>query len=195
MVARPNREWLSVDDYLTLDRSSREARYEYVDGVAYLLAGGTPQHSMISLNFASELNRQLRQCKDRCRAYQSDARVQLSATRYVYPDITVTCDDRDLTAGDNLRFPRVLIEVLSSGTENYDRSEKSDMYRACASVQEIILVRTARHVVETYRRTSDNQWLLQIYGPDDLVELTSLNLQIAVATIYEDVVLPGDAAE
>lgn len=195
MVARPNREWLSVDDYLTLDRSSREARYEYVDGVAYLLAGGTPQHSMISLNFASELNRQLRQRKDRCRAYQSDARVQLSATRYVYPDITVTCDDRDLTAGDNLRFPRVLIEVLSPGTENYDRSEKSDMYRACASVQEIILVRTARRVVETYRRTSDNQWLLQIYGPDDLVELTSLNLQIAVATIYEDVVLPGDAAE
>lgn len=195
MVAWPNREWLNVEDYLILDRNSREARYEYIDGLAYLLAGGTPQHSMISLNFASELNRQLRQRGERCRAYQSDARVRLSETRYVYPDVTVTCEGRDLTAEDSLRSPRVIIEVLSPGTESYDRSEKSDLYRACTSVEEIVLVRTSRRVVETYRRTPDNQWLLHIYRSDDEIELASLNLCIPIATIYEDVILPGDSLQ
>ncbi len=31
---------MSVEDYLTLDRTSVEARYEYIDGYVYMLAGG-----------------------------------------------------------------------------------------------------------------------------------------------------------
>ncbi len=38
MVAEPDRLMMSVEDYLTLDRSSVEVRYEYVDGYVYMLA-------------------------------------------------------------------------------------------------------------------------------------------------------------
>lgn len=40
---------MRVEDYLALDRSS-EVRHEFIDGYAYLLAGGTADHSTISFN-------------------------------------------------------------------------------------------------------------------------------------------------
>ena len=84
------------------------------------------------------------------------------------------------------------MEVLSPGTEERDRNDKFDCYRACASIQEVVLVRTSRQVVEVYRRTVDNKWLLQLYGPEDEVEFVSLELHIPVSKIYEDVEFPTD---
>jgi Uma2 family endonuclease len=192
MVAGPNRGWMSVGDYLTLDQHSPGVRYEYIDGYVYLMAGGTPQHGLIIGNIQGELNRQLRQRGSPCRAYPSDVRWQLSETRYLYPDVSVTCEERDRKAKDGLRFPRLVVEVLSPGTEERDRNDKFDCYRACASIQEVVLVRTSRQVVEVYRRTVDNKWLLQLYGPEDEVECVSLEVQIPVSIIYEDVEFPTD---
>jgi Uma2 family endonuclease len=182
---------MSVGQYLELDRSSSDVRYEYIDGYVYMMSGGTPQHALTIGNFQAELNRQFRQRRDACRAYPADARVWLSEERYVHPDVVVTCDEHDLVATDSLRSPRLVVEVLSPGTEKKDRSEKFDWYRACPSIQEIVLVRTEHQLVEVYRRrTEDRQWLLQIYGPGEEVELTSLDLQIPMDVIYQEVTFP-----
>lgn len=186
MVAQPNRGWMSVKDYLALDENSPGSRYEYIDGYIYLMAGGTAQHGLIIGNIQGELNRQFRQRGSPCRAYPSDVRWQLSETRYLLPDVSVSCEERDRKAKDGLRSPRLVVEVLSPSTEERDRNEKFDCYRACASIQEVILVRTSRQIVEVYRRTNGNKWLLQLYGPEDEVECLSLDVQIPVSTIYED---------
>src|SRR5713226_8903147 len=193
MVARPNRGWMSVGDYLTLDQNSPDVRYEYIDGYVYLMAGGTPQHGLIIGNIQGELNRQFRRHRSPCRAYPSDVRWQLSETRYLFPDVSVTCEESDQKAKDGLRFPRLVVEVLSPSTEERDRNEKFDCYRACASIQEVVLVRTARQVVEVYRRTVDDKWLLQLYGPEDEVEFVSLGVNIPASIIYEDVEFSTDA--
>ena len=39
--------WMSVEEYLQLDRSSIETRYEYIDGYVSMLAGGTLDHATI----------------------------------------------------------------------------------------------------------------------------------------------------
>ena len=192
MVAQPNRRWMSVEDYLTLDKNSPGTRYEYIDGYVYLMAGGTPQHGLIMGNIQGELNRQFRQRGSSCRAYPSDVKWQLSETRYLFPDVSVTCEERDRKAKDGLRFPLLVVEVLSPGTEERDRNDKFDCYRACASIQEVVLVRTARQVVEVYRMTVDNKWLLQLYGPEDEVEFVSLEVHIPASIIYEDVEFPTD---
>ncbi|HLQ30272.1 MAG TPA: Uma2 family endonuclease [Ktedonobacteraceae bacterium] len=192
MVAQPNRRWMSVEDYLTLDKNSPGTRYEYIDGYVYLMAGGTPQHGLIMGNIQGELNRQFRQRGSSCRAYPSDVKWQLSETRYLFPDVSVTCEERDRKAKDGLRFPLLVVEVLSPGTEERDRNDKFDCYRACASIQEVVLVRTARQVVEVYRRTVDNKWLLQLYGPEDEVEFVSLEVHIPASIIFEDVEFPTD---
>src|SRR5207342_470144 len=93
VVAEPDRLMMSVEDYLTLDRTSTEARYEYVDGYVYMLAGVTADHSTISINLTSILHSLLR--GNPCRVYNSDLKVRLSQRRIVYPDATVSCDQRD----------------------------------------------------------------------------------------------------
>ncbi len=188
MVGQPGRTHMSVEEYLELDRNSSDARYEYADGYAYLMSGGTPQHALIIGNFQGELSRQLRQQRKPCRAYPADATVKLSETRYVHPDVVVTCDEQDLASTSVLRSPLLVVEVLSPGTERKDRAEKFDWYRACSSIQEIVLVRTEHQLVEVYRRRSaERQWLLQIYGPGENIELKSLDLEVSMERIYEEI--------
>ena len=76
MVAQPHRTLMSVEDYLTLDRDSVDTRYEYIDGYAYMMSGGTLNHSTISINVTSLFRNLLRDSS--CRVYNSDARVRLS---------------------------------------------------------------------------------------------------------------------
>ena len=44
-MALPRSSSISVAEYLQLDRSSIEARYEYIDGHVTMLAGGTLDHA------------------------------------------------------------------------------------------------------------------------------------------------------
>jgi Uma2 family endonuclease len=191
MVARPEKIPMSVEEYLELDRSSSDIRYEYADGYAYMMSGGTPQHALIIGNFQGELSRQFRQRLNRCRAYPLDVTVWLDEEIYVHPDVVVTCDEQDLASMDSLRSPRLVVEVLSPSTEKRDRGAKFDWYRACSSIQEIVFVRTEHPLIEVYRQQSTRQqWLLQFYGPGEDVELISLNMSVAVNAIYRRVAFP-----
>jgi Uma2 family endonuclease len=193
MVAEPDRLMMSVEDYLTLDRTSVEARYEYLDGYVYMLAGGTADHSSISINLTSLLHNLLR--SSHCRVYNSDLKVRLSQKRYVYPDASVSCDQRDRGSTDTVQFPRLIVEVLSSSTEAYDRGRKFAYYRACPTIQEYVLIDTQRQGVEVYRRQSDTLWTLHPCGPGDQVELASLSLSFSIAALYENVELPEDTPD
>lgn len=59
-------------------------------------------------------------------------------------------------------------------------------------MQEYVLVDTQRQAVEVYRRQADTLWTLHPFGPDDQVELASLNLSFPIEALYEDVTLPED---
>ncbi len=190
MVAEPDRLMMSIEDYLTLDRSSFETRYEYIDGYVYMLAGGTADHSSISINLTSLLHNLLR--NSHCRVYNSDLKVRLSHNRYVYPDASVSCDQRDRGSTDTVQYPRLIVEVLSSSTEAYDRGRKFAYYRACPTVQEYVLIDTQNQAVEVYRRQSDTLWTLHPYGPGDQLEFASLSLNFPIAALYEGITLQED---
>jgi Uma2 family endonuclease len=193
MVAERHHTPMSVEDYLTLDRNSREVRYEFIDGRAYLLAGGTANHSIIGVNVISTIHSLLRDSP--CRIYNSDLRVRLSETRYVYPDATVSCDERDRGQVDTIESPRLAVEVLSPSTEAYDRGRKFEYYRGCPTMQEYVLVDTERQAIEVYRRETDALWTLHPFGPEDEVELASLDVRFPIAAAYRDVVFLEDTPE
>jgi Uma2 family endonuclease len=183
MPALPNHPTMSVEEYLQLDRSSREARYEYIDGTVRLLAGGTADHATICVNLTSLLHSALR--GKECRVYNSDLRVRLSKTRYVFPDLSVSCDPQDRGQTDMLVSPRLIVEVLSPSTEAYDRGRKFAFYRACPTIQEYLLVDAQRQAIEIYRREEARGWTLHTFGPEDEVVLESINVRLAFAAIYE----------
>ena len=84
---------MSVEDYLILSRNSKDTRYEYLDGDLRMLAGGSPDHSIIIANLTATIKGPLK--GSQCRVYNSDVQLKLSEKRYVFPDITISCDERD----------------------------------------------------------------------------------------------------
>jgi Uma2 family endonuclease len=181
---------LTADEYLAWERTNQE-RHEYIDGRITPMSGGTADHSALSVNVTSTLHALLR--RGACRVYNSDMRVQLSATRYVYPDASVSCDPRDRGQIDELHFPCLIVEVLSPTTEAHDRGEKFGFYRACPTIKDYVLVNASRAEIEAYRRAG-SFWALTTFGPEDEVELASLGVRLPVAEVYDGIDLAGNGS-
>jgi Uma2 family endonuclease len=172
---------MDVEDYLILDNNSKTARYEYLDGELRMLAGGSTYHSMLIMNLGSTIHQLLGDGP--CSVYNSDMRLQLSESRYVYPDIAVSCDPRDQELGDTIHYPRVVVEVLSPSTESNDRGKKSLYYRECSTVQEYVIVDSLCIMIEVYHR-DDGKWTITTFGPGSEVRLESLGIQFPIDSIY-----------
>ena len=185
MVAHPTPPPMPVEEYLELEENST-VKHEYIDGHVYAMAGGTVDHGVIAVNVLSLLRPRLR--GGPCRVYNSDVKVRLAPRRYVYPDVSVGCDPRDRVDGRArfIRYPRVIIEVLSPSTARYDRGDKFTMYRALESLAAYVLVDTERIEIEVWTRHSATDWGQRLYGPDDAVDIAPLGFNAPVAAFYED---------
>lgn len=181
-MALPEYPYIDLEDYFMLDNTVKSGRYEYIDGTLRMLAGGTPNHAIIAGNVITQLTTALEDSP--CIVYTSDVRVQFSATRYVHPDVTVGCDPRDSTNEHGIAYPRIIVEVLSPGTEMIDRGEKLTMYLNCPTLQAYLLVGSQRQSVEVYQREG-NKWTLTVYGAGDLIHLDVIDVDIAFDAIYK----------
>lgn len=183
---------LTPAEYLAWEEQ-QEFRYEYVDGEIRSMTGGTVNHSEIVTNLIAILKNHLR--GGDCRILNSDGKVQtIESTSYFYPDISVTCDERDRTADKFVSHPCLIIEVLSASTEAYDRGKKFRKYRRSASLQEYVLVSTSELCLDVYQKNERGRWELITYGDGDIVELKSVNLAISIEQIYENIVFfPEDS--
>jgi Uma2 family endonuclease len=176
------------EEYFAWEEQQLE-RHEYMDGEVYAMSGGTINHGDIALNFGVLLKTHMR--GRGCKTLNSDCRVKvLGMNKYVYPDTSVTCDDRDKTTTQYITYPCLIIEVLSPGTEAYDRGNKFKMYRRNPSLQEYVLVSADTIEVELFRRTQTDDWRIINYQAGDKVELTSVNLTFEIEQLYEDIVFP-----
>jgi Uma2 family endonuclease len=165
----------------------QEFRHEYADGEVYAMTGGTLNHSAIAGNFHNILKNHLR--GSGCKVFNSDAKVQvLESNSYLYPDISVTCDDRDRRATKFISYPCLIVEVLSPTTEAYDRGDKFALYRRSTTLQDYVLVSTNMMRVDLYQRNERGRWEILSYDAADTIELPSVNLSVLVEQIYEDII-------
>lgn len=181
-MALPEFSYVDVEDYLALDKAAKGVRYEYIDGTIRMLAGGSPDHAIITANLIAILNYALR--GKPCIVYSTDVYFKLSESRYVHPDVTVSCDPRDKHKKDNIQYPRILVEVLSPSTEAIDRFEKLEYYPEIPTMEEYILVDSQKKFVQVYHR-DDEIWTSRVYRPDNIVYLKSIGLEITFAEIYD----------
>ena len=185
MIAVPQCSRLTPEEYLAFEETS-QARHEYVDGQIYAMAGGTDDHNAIALNCASILKAHLR--GSGCRTFMSDVKTQLDALNiYYYPDVFVTCDERDKENRKLKRYPCLIIEVLSDSTEAIDRGTKFENYQILESLQEYVLINQSRQRVDCFRRAENGLWLLQGYGSGEQVQFQSIGWEGDISDLYEDV--------
>lgn len=104
-----------------------------------------------------------------------------------YPDLTVTCDDRDLRSDEDfVVHPKLIIEVLSDSTEAFDREDKFAAYKSNPASEEYVLIHQKQVLVERFQRKSDNLWIPYNYQIGSIVEFASLGFTGEIATLYEN---------
>jgi Uma2 family endonuclease len=186
MVAvKDNSPRFTPEEYFIWEESQLE-KHEFIDGEVYAMSGGTVNHSQIGVNFVTLLNSHLR--GSGCKTLNSDCRVNIvESNNYTYPDVSVTCDDRDKTTTKYITYPCLIIEVLSDSTEAYDRGGKFRMYRQNPILQDYVLVSSEKIEIDLYRKTESGSWEIINYQAGDTIELNSINLTFPIERIYDGI--------
>jgi Uma2 family endonuclease len=183
MIALKSDHYMSPEEYLEFEHHS-DIKHEYIDGEIYAMAGTTKAHNTISLNLAILFREKLR--NSNCQTFMADIKVNVSnQKRFFYPDIVVTCDDNDDVNAYDIKFPKVIVEVLSESTETFDRGKKFQYYRTILSLQEYILVSSQEYLIECFRRTKNDLWTLQTYeGLNAILRIENLAIDAPLSEIY-----------
>ena len=183
----------TVEKYLAMERAS-ETKHEYVNGQIVAMAGATRKHNVIGTNISISLGTQLR--RRPCELYSNDMRVQVREDGiYSYPDAVIVCGEPRFADKqfDTLLNPTVIIEVVSTSTEGYDRGEKFQQYRALDSLQQYVLVSQSRRLIDCLTRQDNDQWLLTSASHADAVlQLASIDCMLALADVYEKVMFGAE---
>lgn len=162
-------------------------RHEYLNGEIYAMGGGTQNHGRIASNIIFIVKSHLR--GGGCQVGNSDCRVNILETNdYVYPDVSVTCNDSDRTATQAIQYPCLIVEVLSPSTANYDRGDKFRLYRRNPSLQDYVLVDAEKIAIDLYRKNDRGNWEIFNYQAGDNIELRSIDLSFPIESVYEDIV-------
>lgn len=98
----------------------------------------------------------------------------------------LVCDpvERDPDSPTHVANPRVIGEVLSPSTEDYDREEKRRYYQQLISLGEYVLIDQDRRRVEVWRRKGDG-WVHTVHEAGAKAPLPSIDLELEVDELYE----------
>ncbi|NJR31862.1 MAG: Uma2 family endonuclease [Chamaesiphon sp. CSU_1_12] len=186
MVAiKDNLPRFTPEEYFAWEEKQLE-KHEYIGGEVYAMTGGTINHSRIALKFGALLDNFL--SGSSCQAANSDCRVNIvESNDFTYPDVSVTCDDRDRSNTKYITYPCLLVEVLSESTEAYDRGGKFRMYRQNPILQDYVLVSSEKIEVDLYRKTESGSWEIINYQAGDTIDLKSINLTFPIEQIYQGI--------
>ena len=193
MIANKSPNYISPEEYLKLEELS-PIKHEYIQGEVYAMAGATESHVTICVNLVKTLTDHVR--GNGCNLYTGDMKARIdTANIYYYPDVMVSCDERDKAFKSLKKYPCLIIEVLSDGTEGFDRGDKFADYQELETLQEYVLINQKRQRVECFRRNAEGLWVLQSYTPGSEVYLASVDFRTSMDAIYEDVVFTTNDSE
>ena len=146
----------TYQDYVSLEEES-STRHEFLAGEIVAMAGGTPEHAAMAAEVIGQLREQIR--GGSCRVFTSDLGVRVKATGLAtYPDASVVCGptERDPDKKTNVTNPRVIVEVTSDSTEDYDHGEKLTHYKQIPSLEAIVIVSHREARVDVWSRPPDS---------------------------------------
>jgi Uma2 family endonuclease len=181
------RRW-SVQEFFAWQERQDE-RYELVGGAPVrLMAGARNVHDDIVVNLVAEFRTRLRGTP--CRPFTGDGSVETLPGQIRRPDLGVDCGPRDpngLTAAE----PRLVVEVLSPSTRDFDAFDKLEEYKSVASLAVILLVEPNAPEIVVWRRSADGTWQRRLVnGLDRTIDLTELGMSLALADVYDGVAFP-----
>ncbi|MFO1404331.1 MAG: Uma2 family endonuclease [Azonexus sp.] len=192
MALPQTRSAFDIDAYLAWEETQEE-RHEYLAGEVFAMSGGSDTHFTILGNLFATLRGAF--SGKPCRPFVSGMKVRVSAADTVfYPDVFVTCDERDRAPEGRLakEHPVFVAEVLSASTAAFDRGRKFEIYQRIPALREYLLIEQDRPHADLFRKNDEGLWVLHPVAPGGTVELRSLSLTLPLAVLYEDVEFPEE---
>lgn len=174
---------MTAEEFLATDQSrfGPAWRYELLDGQLVAQAAPTPEHGAIVVNLGAALKARLKGTMCRPEAATAAIPHTKTADRARIPDVMIRCEGR----------PLVLFEVISPAD---DRSQiaKAERFRDLKSVdgvKEIVEIVQDEFLCRVHRwRGEINGWQMdEITGADEVLRLSSVQLEIPLEEIYDQV--------
>jgi Uma2 family endonuclease len=176
------RQW-TVEEFFAWQERQPE-RYELVDGFPVrMMAGAKNVHDDIVVNVLAELRNQLR--GGGCRPFTSDGSLETKPGQIRRPDVGVDCGRREPNA-TKATSPRVVVEVLSPTTRDFDTIGKLEEYKLVESLERIIAIEPNAPEVIIWVRGEDRSWRKDIrQGLDQMIDMQEIGARLPLAEIYD----------
>lgn len=183
---------MTATEYLAWERE-QPGKHEYHLGEIFAMAAGSFWHNFLSGRAVVGLSTALGGRP--CHVFSADQKISAARNqRYVYADAVVACGGVRTEAGttDVLENPMIIVEVLSSSTEKFDRGDKWGAYQRLESLTDYLLVAQSAVCIEHYQRQSDGSWRYMLVEAGGSITLTN-DARLSVDEIYAGAFeLPGD---
>ena len=187
VASKVNFPQLTPEEYFIWEEKQLE-KHEYIDGELYAMSGGSVNHGRIAIKFITMFDTHLE--NSGCIIGNSDIKINILKTNnYTYPDVSVTCDDRDKNTPNYFTYPCLIIEVLSASTEAYDRGGKFRMYRNNSVLKDYLLVSSTSIEMDLYHQKNNGEWVIINYKEGDIIALKSINFSFAIEQVYRGLIL------
>ena len=159
------------------------------------MAGATPEHSAVIVNFVSAIRKQLK--NSTCFVFSDNVQYKWQAQdgeeKTVVPDASINCQTKKKRGSSFVGIPRFVMEVLSPSTERYDRNEKMELYRQ-QEIEEYWIVDWRKKEVEIYELDYQNNtpqyYLWNIITQENKSDLKILhfpNVKITYDDLFEEI--------
>ena len=173
---------MTLDEFLEWEAANQE-RHEFYQGEVFAMVGALRTHARIVGNLYYALRTQL--AGRRCQPFSESSKVEVEARAVFYPDVFVTCDERDLKTDYLFRFPTLIGEVLSPSSERYDRGVKFAAYRKLETLKEYVLIHPDTREVTVFRKNAAGHFELHEYSGNPSVALASVDCVIASDALFD----------
>jgi len=175
------------EEYLKIERNS-PTKHEFIGGRVLSLAGSNRTRSLIGSNATIAIGNRIHGQKNEI--YSGNMRVQMSPTRFSYPDVVIVSSKPSFTdnESDVLLNPTIVVEIYSKNTNSQDKTEKLESYLAMDSIREYLLVKEDELRVEHYAKQNAKQWVYRIYNErEEIISMESINCKVSLSEIYAQI--------
>ena len=159
------------------------------------MAGASPEHSLVIVNFVSAIRKQLR--NSTCYVFSDNVQYKFKTNqgedKSIIPDASINCRIKSRRGNTFLDAPRFVMEALSPTTESYDRGEKMELYRQ-QEIEEYWIVDWRKKKIEIYELDYENDipkyFLWKVITQDNKKELQIIhfpNVKITFDELFEEI--------
>jgi Uma2 family endonuclease len=178
---------MTFAEFLRYEEYSDE-KHEYHRGLVVLMPGGTLEHSRCTVGVTRELD--LLTAGTQCEVLNGDMGVYVEEEdRFLYPDASIVCGkpkfwNRNRRA---LKNPKMVVEVLSPSTRDYDMSIKFDKYCRLESFEEYLMLEANSIVAYHWTRERSGKWQRKKYtGRQAIIPLLALKKDLQLGDVYRN---------